>query len=80
MYHSHHNAAEQVTRGLLGAFIIAPQDSSQDPAYDSDYTLVLNDAGTGWSNWPSPRTAGTCRSRTSVTRSTSPPANATTCW
>ncbi len=48
MYHSHHNAAEQVTRGLLGAFIIDPADSSQDPVYDSDYTLVLNDAGTGF--------------------------------
>ena len=48
MYHSHHNAAEQVTRGLLGAFIIDPQDPSQDPEYDSDYTLVLNDAGTGF--------------------------------
>lgn len=49
MYHSHHNAAEQVTRGLLGAFIIEPKDRAADPAYDSDYVLVLNDAGTGFS-------------------------------
>ena len=49
MYHSHHNAAEQVTRGLLGAFIIEPKDRSADPEYDSDYVLVLNDAVTGFS-------------------------------
>jgi FtsP/CotA-like multicopper oxidase with cupredoxin domain len=49
MYHSHHNAAEQVTKGLLGAFIIEPTDKSQDPEYDADYTLILNDAGTGFS-------------------------------
>jgi FtsP/CotA-like multicopper oxidase with cupredoxin domain len=49
MYHSHHNAAEQVTRGLLGAFIIEPQDKSTEPEYSADYVLVLNDAGTGFS-------------------------------
>lgn len=49
MYHSHHNAAEQVTRGLLGAFIIEPKDKAHDPEFDSDYVLVLNDAGTGFS-------------------------------
>jgi FtsP/CotA-like multicopper oxidase with cupredoxin domain len=49
MYHSHHNAAEQVTKGLLGAFIIEPADKSQDPESDADYTLILNDAGTGFS-------------------------------
>jgi FtsP/CotA-like multicopper oxidase with cupredoxin domain len=48
MYHSHHNAAKQVTKGLLGAFIVEPKDRSQDPAYDHDYTLVLNDAGQGF--------------------------------
>jgi len=47
MYHSHHNAADQVTRGLLGAFIIEPKDKKQDPEYDSDYTLILNDSGVG---------------------------------
>src|SRR5690606_2928569 len=31
MYHSHHNAAEQVTRGLLGAFISDPADTSREP-------------------------------------------------
>lgn len=47
MYHSHHNATVQVTKGLLGAFIIEPKDKSQDPAYDAEYTLILNDAGIG---------------------------------
>jgi FtsP/CotA-like multicopper oxidase with cupredoxin domain len=47
MYHSHHNAAEQVTKGLMGAFIIEPKDKSAEPKADADYTLVLNDAGIG---------------------------------
>ena len=47
MYHSHHNAADQVTRGLLGAFVIEPKDKSSEPAYDSDYTMVLNDYNVG---------------------------------
>lgn len=49
MYHSHHNALEQVTKGLLGPFIIEPQDKSVDPEYDSDYTLIMNDTGIGFS-------------------------------
>jgi FtsP/CotA-like multicopper oxidase with cupredoxin domain len=48
MYHSHHNAAEQVTKGLLGPFIIEPKDKSKEPKYDSDYVLVLNDANLGF--------------------------------
>ncbi|MBI4314717.1 MAG: multicopper oxidase domain-containing protein [Chloroflexi bacterium] len=47
MYHSHHNAAEQVTKGLMGAFIIEPKDKSIDPQYDAEYTMVLNDSGIG---------------------------------
>jgi FtsP/CotA-like multicopper oxidase with cupredoxin domain len=47
MYHSHHNAAEQVTKGLLGAFVIEPKDKSKEPKYDNDYTLILNDTGIG---------------------------------
>lgn len=47
MYHSHHNAADQVTRGLLGAFIVEPKDKSKDFKFDSDYTFVLNDANVG---------------------------------
>jgi len=47
MYHSHLNAAEQVTKGLLGSFIVDPKDKTKEPAYDGDYTLVLNDANLG---------------------------------
>lgn len=47
MYHSHHNAAEQVTKGLLGAFIIEPKDKSQEPKADAEYTMILNDTGIG---------------------------------
>jgi len=48
MYHAHHNSAKQVTRGLLGPFIIEPKDRAQDPAYDRDYTLILNDSAHGF--------------------------------
>lgn len=48
MYHSHHNAAEQVTSGLLGAFIIEPKDTSREPAVDADYTMILNDSTLGF--------------------------------
>lgn len=48
MYHSHHNAAEQTTRGLLGAFIVDPKDKSKEPQYDSDYIMVLNDSSGGY--------------------------------
>lgn len=47
MYHSHHNAAEQVTRGLLGAFIIEPKDKSREPVVTADYNMILNDSGIG---------------------------------
>ncbi len=47
MYHSHHNAAEQVTKGLMGAFIIEPQNKSDEPRVDADYVMVLNDSGIG---------------------------------
>ncbi len=48
MYHSHHNAAFQVGKGLLGAFIVEPKDKSQDPAYDIDYTMIINDQAGGF--------------------------------
>ena len=35
MYHSHHNATDQVGRGLLGAFIVEPKDPGQ--RYDRKY-------------------------------------------
>ncbi len=48
MYHSHHNAAEQVTRGLLGAFIVEPKDTSREPVVDGDYIMILNDSALGF--------------------------------
>lgn len=48
MYHSHHNAAEQTTRGLLGALIIDPRDRSREPDVSGDYILVLNDSSLGF--------------------------------
>ncbi|MGB5050854.1 MAG: copper oxidase [Caldilineaceae bacterium] len=47
MYHSHHNALEQVSRGLLGAFIIEPADKTNEPVVDADYVLIMNDVGIG---------------------------------
>jgi FtsP/CotA-like multicopper oxidase with cupredoxin domain len=35
MYHSHHNATDQVGRGLLGAFIVQPKDAAD--RYDRKY-------------------------------------------
>lgn len=48
MYHSHHNAAEQVIRGLLGAFIIDPADTTTEPEVTADFTMILNDSGLGY--------------------------------
>jgi FtsP/CotA-like multicopper oxidase with cupredoxin domain len=48
MYHSHHNAAEQVSSGLLGAFIIEPADKAREPEVNAEYTLVLNDTTMGF--------------------------------
>ena len=41
MYHSHHNATDQVGRGLLGAVIIEPKQPTVK--YDREYTWVSND-------------------------------------
>jgi FtsP/CotA-like multicopper oxidase with cupredoxin domain len=42
MYHSHHNATDQVGRGLLGAFIVEPK---VDPLkFDREYIWISNDA------------------------------------
>jgi len=48
MYHSHMNSALQVTKGLLGAFIIEPKDTSAYPPYDQEYTMILNDGPLGF--------------------------------
>jgi FtsP/CotA-like multicopper oxidase with cupredoxin domain len=44
MYHSHHNATEQVQRGLLGAFVVEPDV----PNGEVDQTLVLGDGPLGF--------------------------------
>ena len=48
MYHSHHNATNQVGRGLLGAFIVEPADPAQryDQLYGAtqDIIWISNDA------------------------------------
>ena len=42
MYHSHHNATDQVGRGLLGAFVVDPVP---DPVhYDREYVWISNDS------------------------------------
>jgi FtsP/CotA-like multicopper oxidase with cupredoxin domain len=42
MYHSHHNATDQVGRGLLGPFIVDPKVDTVKP--DREYTWISNDA------------------------------------
>lgn len=64
MYHSHTNSAEQVTKGLLGPFIIEPDRSITpeqraqtpgpnpqivpDPEVDHDHTIIFNDVLGGY--------------------------------
>ncbi|MFP5352859.1 MAG: multicopper oxidase domain-containing protein [Actinomycetota bacterium] len=45
MYHPHFNATEQITRGLLGAFIVS---DPSDPDVAVDQTIVLNDGPLGF--------------------------------
>ena len=52
MYHSHHNATDQVGRGLLGAFIVHPKDPAQraDRKYGvtQDIVWISNDSVGGF--------------------------------
>ncbi len=48
MYHSHHNAAYQVGMGLLGAFIVEPKETRNEPKVDLDYVMILNDTMHGY--------------------------------
>ena len=48
MYHSHHNSAQQVGLGLLGAFIVEPWNPPAIERADVDYTLILNDGAHGY--------------------------------
>ncbi|HEX6986985.1 MAG TPA: multicopper oxidase domain-containing protein [Planctomycetaceae bacterium] len=44
MYHSHHNATDQVGRGLLGAFVVEPRAPTADDKVDRDYVWISNDS------------------------------------
>jgi FtsP/CotA-like multicopper oxidase with cupredoxin domain len=48
MYHSHHDSADQVNRGLLGAFIVMPQNRADYPQYDKEVILIMNDSLLGF--------------------------------
>jgi manganese oxidase len=48
MYHSHHNAAEQVGKGLLGAFVVEPKAPRAIEQADIDYVMILNDGFHGY--------------------------------
>ena len=48
MYHSHNNSAEQVGRGLLGAFIVEPRNPRPIEQVDVDHIMVLNDTYHGF--------------------------------
>jgi FtsP/CotA-like multicopper oxidase with cupredoxin domain len=43
MYHSHHNATDQVGRGLLGAFVVDPKNPGPEDRFDRDYVWISND-------------------------------------
>ncbi len=48
MYHSHHNATDQVGRGLLGGFVVAPRKPTGDDVFDREYVWISNDAMGGF--------------------------------
>jgi hypothetical protein len=43
MYHSHHNATDQVGRGLLGAYVVDPKKPAADDKFDREYVWISND-------------------------------------
>ncbi|HEV8339978.1 MAG TPA: copper oxidase [bacterium] len=47
MYHSHHGD-DQITRGLLGAFVVQPRTRDPEPAVSQDVILVVNDGPLGY--------------------------------
>jgi FtsP/CotA-like multicopper oxidase with cupredoxin domain len=48
MYHSHHNSAEQVSKGLLGAFVVEPKYPNPEHHADVDALMILNDGIHGY--------------------------------
>ncbi|MDQ7857772.1 MAG: multicopper oxidase domain-containing protein [Armatimonadota bacterium] len=47
MYHSHFGS-EQVSLGLLGAFVVEPRDAAREPKVDLDVVMILNDGLHGY--------------------------------
>lgn len=47
MYHAHHGA-DQITKGLLGAFIVDPKDRRAEPRVAQDIVMVVNDGPLGY--------------------------------
>lgn len=47
MYHSH-NGDDQITRGLLGAFLVDPRDRSREPQVAQDVVIIVNDGPLGY--------------------------------
>jgi FtsP/CotA-like multicopper oxidase with cupredoxin domain len=43
MYHSHHNATNQVGKGLLGAYVVDPKKPAADDKFDREYVWISND-------------------------------------
>lgn len=48
MYHSHHNSTQQVSMGLLGAFVVAPRKPNPAHRADLDHVMILNDTAHGF--------------------------------
>jgi FtsP/CotA-like multicopper oxidase with cupredoxin domain len=48
MYHSHHNSAEQVSKGLLGAFLVDPAVPNPAHRADVDALMIVNDGMHGY--------------------------------
>lgn len=48
MYHTHHNAYEQMTKGLMGLFVVDPADNPKPYGEDLEIFMVLNDGHMGY--------------------------------
>ena len=64
MYHSHHNATDQVGRGLLGAFIVQPKDPAE--RYDRQYGVdARTSSGSATTRWAASRSTAAASRRPS---------------
>ena len=48
MYHSHFMAEHQVPMGLLGAFVVTDPEATDEPEFDQDIAMILNDGPLGF--------------------------------